>query len=201
MLIALINPIMTVYTVRGGQRKGSKHICNFWQNVERIATVLPNLPNRDDIPLIVRRSTGDNTAHYDFLVRRDKVTKALQWLKENNRWYQHITMSMDRLSQLPENGNLEDNFVDETIGPVLGWAMTIHKSQGLTLSHVVLDLGEKEMNVGISYVGCSRVKSYKGLAFTNSFPWARMQKINDSEPLKNVKDELERLLALIPDRE
>ena len=71
----------------------------------------------------------------------------------------------------------------------------------LTLSHVVLDLGEKEMNVGISYVGCSRVKSYKGLAFTNSFPWARMQKINDSEPLKNVKDELERLLALIPDRD
>jgi len=116
MLIALINPIMTVYTARGGQRKGSKHICNFWQNIERIATVLPNLPNRDDIPLIVRRSTGDNTAHYDFLVRRVKATKALQWLKENNRWYQHITMSMDRLSQLPENGNLEDNFVDETVG-------------------------------------------------------------------------------------
>jgi hypothetical protein len=43
--------------------------------------------------------------------------KALQWLKENNRWYRHITMSMDRLSQLPENGNLEDNFVDETVGP------------------------------------------------------------------------------------
>ena len=71
----------------------------------------------------------------------------------------------------------------------------------MTLSHVVLDLGENEMNVGISYVGCSRVKSYKGLAFTNSFPWAQMQKINDSEPLKNVKDELERLLALIPDRD
>lgn len=98
MLISLINPIMIVYTARGGQRKGSKHICNFWQNVERIATVLPNLPNHDDIPLIIRRSTGDNTAHYDFLVRRDKVTKALQWLKENNRWYWHITISMDRLS-------------------------------------------------------------------------------------------------------
>ena len=89
----------------------------------------------------------------------------------------------------------------EQLPLVLGWAMTIHKSQGLTLSHVVLDLGENEMNVGISYVGCSRVKSYKGLAFTNSFPWARMEKINNSEPLKNVKDELERLLALIPDRE
>ena len=101
MLIALINPIMTVYTAHSGQRKGSKHICNFWQNVERIATVLPNLPNRDDIPLIVRCSTGDNATHYDFLVRRDKVTKVLQWLKENNRWYRHITMSMDHLSQLP----------------------------------------------------------------------------------------------------
>jgi len=57
------------------------------------------------------------------------------------------------------------------------------------------------MNVGISCVGYSRAKSYKGLAFTNSFPWVRMQKINNYEPLKNVKDELERLLALIPDRE
>ena len=89
----------------------------------------------------------------------------------------------------------------EQLPLVLGWAMTIHKSQGLTLSHVVLDLGENEMNVGMSCVGYSRAKSYKGLAFTNSFPWARMEKINNSEPLKNVKDELERLLALIPDRE
>ena len=98
----------------------------------------------------------------------------------------------------PQTGKPEAS--REQLPLALGWAMTIHKSQGLTLSHVVLDLGEKEMNVGISYVGCSRVKSYRGLAFTNSFPWARMQKINDSEPLKNVKDELERLLALIPNR-
>ena len=48
---------------------------------------------------------------------------------------------------------------------VLGWAMTIHKSQGLTLNHVVLGIGNKELAPGMTYVGCSCVKSYKALAF------------------------------------
>ena len=47
----------------------------------------------------------------------------------------------------------------------LGWAMTIHKSQGLTLDRVILDIGKGETHLGITYVGCSRVKSFKGLAF------------------------------------
>ena len=37
---------------------------------------------------------------------------------------------------------------------VLGWAITIHKSQGLTLKKVVLGIGNRE-TCGIMYVGCS----------------------------------------------
>jgi hypothetical protein len=33
---------------------------------------------------------------------------------------------------------------------VFGWAMTIHKSQGLMLSHVVLGIGSKELAFGIT---------------------------------------------------
>ena len=93
MFIALINPVMTVYTVRGGQRKGSKHICNFAQNIERIATVLPQ--QVQDVPLVVRRTGNDQTKHYDFIIRCRKVTDALEWLCQNHKWYRHIRIDYD----------------------------------------------------------------------------------------------------------
>jgi len=34
----------------------------------------------------------------------------------------------------------------------LSWAITVHKSQGLTLQKAVIDLGKKEYAVGISFV-------------------------------------------------
>ena len=71
MLIARIYPLITVYTVKGGQRKGSKHIINFPQSLNRLAIQLPRLPG--DVPLVVRRSNRQEGRHYDFRVRRDKV--------------------------------------------------------------------------------------------------------------------------------
>ena len=83
MLIARIYPVMTVYTVKGGQRKGSKYVINFPQNVSTLASVLSQLPV--DIPLIVRCSDIHETKYYDFRVRQHKIRDALQWLKENNK--------------------------------------------------------------------------------------------------------------------
>lgn len=45
----------------------------------------------------------------------------------------------------------------------LSYAMTIHKSQGLTLDGVILDLSTGTFSEGQSYVGLSRVKSFKRL--------------------------------------
>jgi len=63
MLIARVYPLMTVYTVKGGQRKGSKHVISFPQNVSRMANILP--PLSSDIPLVVRRMNAQGTRHYD----------------------------------------------------------------------------------------------------------------------------------------
>ena len=41
----------------------------------------------------------------------------------------------------------------------LAWALTIHKSQGLTLPKAWIDIGKSERTAGISYVAISRVKS------------------------------------------
>ena len=41
----------------------------------------------------------------------------------------------------------------------LSWAITIHKSQGLTLPKAWIDLGKSEKVASISYVAISRVRS------------------------------------------
>ena len=41
----------------------------------------------------------------------------------------------------------------------LAWALTIHKSHGLTLPKAWIDIGKSERTAGISYVAISRVKS------------------------------------------
>ncbi len=45
----------------------------------------------------------------------------------------------------------------------LGWAVTIHKSQGLTLEHLTLDLGGGTFAAGQLYVALSRAKSIEGI--------------------------------------
>ena len=109
MLIARIYPLMIIYTVRGGQRKGSKHVINFPQNVSRLADILPQKP--ENIPLIVRRINQTEDKHYDFRVRRGRVDRALQWLKRNHKWYRDIAISNELLDQLPTDDNLEHLFV------------------------------------------------------------------------------------------
>ena len=80
---------------------------------------------------------------------------------------------------------------------VIGWAVTIHKSQGLTLKRAILGLGSREFASGISYVGSSRVRSYRDLAFDKSFVWARLESINEARGVQAIRMEIERLTSLI----
>ena len=48
----------------------------------------------------------------------------------------------------------------------LGWAITIHKSQGLTLEHLTLDLGSGTFASGQLYVALSRAKTMDGITLS-----------------------------------
>ena len=58
----------------------------------------------------------------------------------------------------------------------LSYAITVHKSQGLTLPKVVLDLSRTEHCLGLSYVAVSRVKSLYGLLFEGPFDFDHFKK-------------------------
>jgi len=59
---------------------------------------------------------------------------------------------------------------------VLAYAITIHKSQGLTVERAVLNLsGKKDFAPGLTYVAISRVKSLRGLLFEESFDLERLR--------------------------
>lgn len=50
----------------------------------------------------------------------------------------------------------------------LAWAVTIHKSQGLTYDEVVIDMGRGAFSPGQTYVALSRVRSLDGLYLTRA---------------------------------
>ena len=50
---------------------------------------------------------------------------------------------------------------------ILSWAITIHKSQGLTLEAAIIDIGKDIFADGQSYVALSRLKSLDGIYLIN----------------------------------
>ena len=76
---------------------------------------------------------------------------------------------------------------------VLAWAITVHKSQGLTLSRVCVGLGDTEFSIGLTYVAISRVKSRDDVAFFKSVPFDRLDSIGKQPSVARRLEEEERL--------
>ena len=77
----------------------------------------------------------------------------------------------------------------------LAWALTIHKSQGLTLPRTWVDIGKSEQTLGITYVGLSRVKQLSSLV-VEPMTFDRLKSIKKSNALKYRQQEEERLNQL-----
>ena len=63
----------------------------------------------------------------------------------------------------------------------LAWAVTIHKSQGMTLDKVVIDVGKKEFYTGLTFVACSLVRHLNDLLFVPPFPFQRVAHLANSK--------------------
>jgi hypothetical protein len=74
---------------------------------------------------------------------------------------------------------------------MLAWGITIHKSQGLTLEKVVVELGDKDFSAGLSFVAISRVKTLRGLAFRTRFNHTRLKKPKETDSMLMLKKDTE----------
>jgi hypothetical protein len=54
---------------------------------------------------------------------------------------------------------------------------------------VVIDLGPKDFSPGLSFVAISQVKTLKGLAFCTHFPWSHLQRGEETESMKMLKED------------
>jgi len=78
----------------------------------------------------------------------------------------------------------------------LAWAITVHKSQGLTLQKAVLDLGKNEYAAGLSFVAISRVCALQNTLF-RPFSFERLQRIKTCKRLQERMAEERRLASMI----
>jgi ATP-dependent DNA helicase PIF1 len=78
----------------------------------------------------------------------------------------------------------------------LSWAVTIHKSQGLTLDQVIIDIGNKEFCAGLTFVAISRVRCLSNIILSPPFTFQRLQNISKSRRLNERIMEEQRLQSL-----
>ena len=79
---------------------------------------------------------------------------------------------------------------------VPAYSITIHKSQGMTMDKVIIDLGEKEFSVGLSYTAMSRVKRIQNLAFDPMPSLKRLTQFSNWKVFKERIEEDKRLKKL-----
>jgi len=73
---------------------------------------------------------------------------------------------------------------------IYAWAVTIHKSQGVSLDMAQIDAGSSIFECGQTYVALSRVKSLDGLYLTDFNP----QKIKVNKRVQEFYDSIEKLI-------
>lgn len=107
ILIARVHPVVSVFRIRGQQRAFSGHVMNFIQEINHIATRLPHDPRNLDCIICMDRETPHGLVH--FKERSNRVRRALEWLKINNRYYHDIIIDEVMLASLSDDEDLTRN--------------------------------------------------------------------------------------------
>jgi len=117
MLIARVAPVMSVMRLseyRDGQWPFKGHAVCFPQDIQPVVSVLPLVSV--DVLVLRSQQSANADAVRQFRVRSQTVHDALLWLMEHNHYYGDISVSVENLEQLPDDGPLQlrlDQYVTE----------------------------------------------------------------------------------------
>ncbi|KAF5133799.1 ATP-dependent DNA helicase PIF1 [Metarhizium anisopliae] len=112
-LIARVHVHVNIMLVRGQQYKYRGHVVHFLREVGLVYNQLPLLPHELNTVLLRPANTASHANlsrqfTRQFRVRRQPVTIWLNYLRRHHPGYRCIVIDDERLSQLPEDGNVLD---------------------------------------------------------------------------------------------
>jgi ubiquitin C-terminal hydrolase len=82
---------------------------------------------------------------------------------------------------------------------LLGYSMTIHKSQGVTMPRIMINLGPREFACGLTYTAVSRVRSLTDLAFYPFPNFARIDRLKLHNSFKLLRIDIAKREAAAAD--
>ena len=119
--------------------------------------------------VILLRNDTDKRWVNGTIARVSRLTAKGVWVEVGGKEYEVEPASWENRHYAFDQ--TQDKIVETVAGTFrqyplrLAWALTIHKSQGLTLDKVYIDLGRGTFAHGQTYVAISRCRSLDGLAF------------------------------------
>jgi hypothetical protein len=92
LLIQRVSPLVPVIHYQNGILGVRGHIVSFFQDISSITTILPRLPSELSIVKVICASQPScgNELRKTFIVDRERILKALLWLKKYNYLYKDI---------------------------------------------------------------------------------------------------------------
>jgi hypothetical protein len=99
LLIQRLSPIIPLVHLKHGVYGSKGHVCTFPKDIGPICNVLPRLPQDITVIRVVRHYKNRNGQNVSraFNVRRNKVLRALRWLKRYSSAYRDIKIEESNL--------------------------------------------------------------------------------------------------------
>ena len=122
--------------------------------------------------------------------------------KESRRGWVPIFASQVDIYEATGSGEKGYDTLSRAMIPLkLAWAWTIHKAQGQTMKgKIVIDLGDKEVTVGLSYVAFSRATNLRNIGINGGCARERLMEEISNKPYLKLRKKADEALTQLTEK-